>query len=327
MTTEQMTKEEIIEHLNSKDSTSLYEKSDAVRKENKGDGVHLRGILEFSNICRKKCNYCGISLANRNVMRYRMDPGTIVKLCGNIKGTGIKTVVLQSGEDPYYTKEMLGHVISDIKKSTDLFVTLSVGERDEETFAYWKSMGMDRYLLRFETSNRRLFGFCHPDDDLDERVNCIKTLKKLGVETGSGFLIGLPGQTAEELADDIIFCTELGLDMIGVGPFISHPDTHFGAEINPFNNEIFYKVIALLRILNPDANIPATTAFDAIQNNGRDLALQRGANVFMPNVTPLKYRKKYLLYPGKPCIDETDGNCAVCAEGRIKGLGRQVAVN
>jgi biotin synthase len=319
-----ITRNEIIKLFLADNAQDLYHKADSVRKEHKGDLVHLRGIIEFSNFCKKNCNYCGIGSSNKNVRRYRMSSEEILEICKSANGTGIKTVVLQSGEDAYYTKELMGDLIAEIKDATGLIVTLSVGERDEDTFRYWKERGMDRYLLRFETSSMELFKKCHPDDDLVTRLGCLEKLKKIGIETGSGFLIGLPGQTIEELADDIIFCTDLNLDMIGVGPFISHPDTSFGVEDNPFDKEIFYRTIAMLRILNPQANIPATTAFDAIERGGRDKVLQAGANVFMPNITPAKYRKDYLLYPNKPCVDEGGGECLACAESRISGLGRKI---
>jgi biotin synthase len=245
-----------------------------------------------------------------------------------MEGWGYTSVVLQSGEDPFYTAEKLATLIKQIKASTPLAITLSVGERDEATYQLWKDAGMDRYLLRFETSNPTLFDHCHPDDDLPERLHCLHILQQIGIQAGSGFLIGLPGETLEQLANDILFCTKLDLDMIGVGPFIANPNTRFANQPNPFNSDVFYKTIALLRLLNPLAHIPATTAFDAIDlgtgghPSGRDLVLQRGANVFMPNATPMKYREHYQLYPGKPCINESSDDCAGCVKGRMGRLGR-----
>ncbi|MFH1428743.1 MAG: radical SAM protein, partial [Candidatus Margulisiibacteriota bacterium] len=212
----------------------------------------------------------------------------------------------------------------EIKKETNLAVTLSVGERDKETYQYWQKKGMDRFLLRFETANRKLFKYCHPDDDFDKRIQSLNDLKELGVQTGSGFLIGLPKETYEELAEDILFCTDLDLDMIGVGPFIPHGDTPFGETENPFDPEVYFKVIAILRLLNKNAHIPSTTAFDAIQPGARDLLLQRGANVFMPNSTPKKHRKHYMIYPNKPCTEESASDCAVCVIRRVEKLGRTI---
>jgi biotin synthase len=186
---------------------------------------------------------------------------------------------------------------------------------------------MDRYLLRFESSDPELFRRLHPDCSLEERMGCLHALKALGIQTGSGFMIGLPGETPETLADNILLCRDLDLDMIGIGPFIPHPDTPLGVDKNAYegDEEMFFKALATLRIFNPDAHIPATTAFDAVfPGTGRNLALQRGANVFMPNDTPVEHRKDYLLYPGKPCVDETADQCAACVLARIEGIGRTV---
>ena len=218
----------------------------------------------------------------------------------------------------------MGDIIFAIKEQTSLAITLSVGDRDIATYAYWKEKGMDRYLLRFETSDNALFSKCHPDDTLDKRITCLKVLKELGVQTGSGFLIGMPDETIENLADDILFCTKLDLDMIGIGPFLAHEATPFAGMNNPFDKDIFIKVIAILRLLNKKSHIPATTAYDVVLTDGRNRTLQCGANVFMPNATPMKYRKDYLLYPGKPCVDESGDDCASCVLGRIRSLGRAI---
>jgi biotin synthase len=317
---------EVVRLLNSSDEdlVALYKKADEVRSLHMGDDIFLRGIIEFSNYCKRDCFYCGIQRSNKNVKHYRIPNDEIISTCKTIAAQGMTTVVLQSGEDPFYTKERMAELIRSIKAETDLAVTLSVGERDEETYRFWRDNGMDRYLIRFETSDPLRFRACHPDDDFEARMQCIRNLKKLGVQTGSGFLIGLPGETMDDLAKDILFCTELDLDMIGVGPFIPHEKTPFANTINPFENEICFKTIAILRLLNKDSHIPATTAFDAIDPDGRNLLLKRGANIFMPNATPAAYRKDYLLYPGKPCVDEGDGACAVCAQMRISSIGRSI---
>ncbi|HPN72833.1 MAG TPA: [FeFe] hydrogenase H-cluster radical SAM maturase HydE [Candidatus Omnitrophota bacterium] len=306
------------------DMSALYEKADSVRREYMGDEIFLRGIIEFSNFCTKKCLYCGINSRNDKVARYRMSDEEILEVCRGMLSRGQTTAVLQSGEDPFYTKEKMAGLIKAIKKETSLAVTLSVGERDRDTYALWKDAGMDRYLLRFETSDEELFRSCHPDSDLKTRVKCLRDLKSLGVQTGSGFLIGLPGETIQQLARDILFCTSLSLDMIGVGPFIPHGDTGFGLENNPFPKDVFFKTVSILRLLNKIAHIPSTTAFDAIDPDGRNLLLERGCNVFMPNATPGKYRKHYLLYPGKPCVDESSEDCASCVIARITSLGRKL---
>ena len=306
------------------DEPSLYIEADKIRAQHMGNEIYLRGIVEFSNYCRKNCYYCGIQRTNSSVHRYRMTPEEIVAACKKIEAAGQTTVVLQSGEDPYYSTELFGAILAEIKKHTSLAITVSVGERDEATYAYWKEKGMDRYLLRFETSDEKLFKYCHPDDTLSVRLSCIHTLQKLGVQTGSGFLIGLPGETYEQLAADILFCTHLDLDMIGIGPFIPHGETPFGSTQNPFPKEVYFKTVALLRLLNKDAHIPSTTAFDAIDPQGRNLLLERGCNVFMPNATPKQYRKDYLLYPGKPCVDESADDCSSCVKLRVLGLGRTI---
>jgi biotin synthase len=302
----------------------IYEKADGIRAQYMGDDIFLRGIIEFSNYCRKDCFYCGIGRSCNEVSRYRMSEDEIIETCKHMLATGQTTVVLQSGEDPYYTKERFGALLQRIKTETKLAITVSVGERNYDTYAFWKERGMDRYLLRFETSDTALFKACHPDDDLPARIECLKTLQRLGVQTGSGFLIGLPNETIEQLASDILFCTDLQLDMIGVGPFIPHPATPFGTTKNPFDKEIYFKVVAILRLLNKDAHIPSTTAFDAIDPDGRNLLLQRGANVFMPNATPQRYRKDYQLYPGKPCVDESADDCSACVTMRVFNLERTI---
>jgi biotin synthase len=237
------------------------------------------------------------------------------------------TIVLQSGETPGIRDEELGEIIKRIKKETSLTVTVSVGNRPFETYNYWRECGMDRYFLRFETSDPALFGKLHPGSTLAERLKCLNDLQDLGIQTGSGFMIGLPGETLEVLSDNILLCRKLDLDMIGIGPYISHPDTPLGQEKNSYdgNPETFLKALAVLRIFNPDAHIPATTAFDAVFSGvGRNFALQRGANVFMPNNTPSVYRKDYLLYPGKPGVDESADQSLYSAVTRIQSLGRTV---
>ncbi len=327
---EKISKQEIIKLIsilktnNSSKKNIIYNLADEIRKINMGDEIFIRGIIEFSNICRKNCDYCGIRGGNSKAPRYRIPDDEIIKICVDLKSSDVGTVVLQSGEDLFYTKKKLGNLIKQIKLNSGLSITLSVGERDPETYAYWKECGMDRYLLRFETSNKKIFQTIHPDDDYDYRINCIKTLKKMGVQTGSGFMIGLPEATDEDIADDILLCSDLKLDMIGIGPFIPHPDTPLNYFSNNYDINFFTGIISILRIANPESHIPATTAFDAIDKNGRQLCLQRGANIFMPNITPAKYRPNYILYPNKPCVDENAGDCIRCVKYRVKSIGRTI---
>jgi biotin synthase len=239
------------------------------------------------------------------------------------------TIVLQAGESasPAGDRRMTA-LIARIKAETPLSVTVSVGNRPRAVYAGWRQAGMDRYLLRFETSDPDLFARLHPDCTLAERLTCLHDLRDLGVQVGSGFMIGLPGETLDTLARNILLCRALDLDMIGIGPFIAHLATPLAGAANAYADdpEMHFVALAALRIANPDAHIPATTAFDALfpSPSGRDLALQRGANVFMPNSTPGQYRKDYMLYPDKPCVDETGGMCAFCVAGRLELLGRQI---
>jgi len=302
----------------------IYKTADALRSQRLGDAVYLRGIIEFSNICKNNCWYCGIRCDNTSVGRYRMSTEEIVDTAKNAKAWGCGTVVLQSGEDPFYTAELLGEIIRRVKAESGLAVTLSVGVRSREELAQIREAGCDRYLLRFETTSNALFSAIHPDESFEARVQCLTDLRELGFQVGSGFMIGLPGSTPEMIAHDILFATGLKLDMIGCGPFLSHPDTPLAEKPLLDDRSVYYKTIALLRLLNPQAHIPATTAFDALDPDGRNLVLQRGANVFMPNVTPGKYRRLYQLYPNKPCVDEDGAACAMCVRGRLATLGRDI---
>jgi len=322
-------RETIMQLLNSKGDKlePLYQEADRVRQEHMGDEVYLRGIIEFSNICKNDCLYCGIRASNRNVKRYTLSHDEILETASAMINNQQTTVVLQAGEASMLSDKEFGRLISRIKKETSLSVTVSVGNRPYETYRYWRDCGMDRYLLRFETSDPGLFRALHPACTLEERLECLGYLIDLGVQTGSGFMIGLPGETLEILADNILLCRTLDLDMIGIGPFIPHPDTPLADQKNAYegNEDMFFKALAVLRLVNPDAHIPATTAFDAVfPGEGRNLALQRGANVFMPNSTPVQYRKDYLLYPGKPCVDETANQCATCVAFRVESLGRTI---
>ncbi len=309
------------------DRIRLYEEADRIRHIHMGDEIYIRGIIEFSNICANDCLYCGIRASNYNVNRYAMTADEILSTAKAMVSTQQTTVVLQSGETPGIDDAEMGVIIRRIKEETPLAVTVSVGNRPYDTYRHWKDCGMDRYLLRFETSNPELFKRLHPDCTLEERLDCLSALKKLGVQTGSGFMIGLPGETLDTLAENILLCRNLDLDMIGIGPFIPHPETPLGGEKNTYegDEEMFFKALAVLRIFNADAHIPATTAFDAVfPGVGRNLALQRGANIFMPNGTPVGHRKDYLLYPGKPCVDESADQCASCVLMRIESLGRTI---
>lgn len=303
----------------------LFSLADKVRKEYVGDEVHLRGLIEFSNICKCQCEYCGLRSLNKNIDRYRLLPDDIVACAERARDLGYKTVVLQSGEDSYYTKDVLCEIIEAIK-ALDVALTLSIGERSFEDYKAFKDCGADRYLIRIETTDRELYKKLHPNMNFDNRLRCLTDLKKLGYEVGSGCLVGLPGQTIESLADDILFFKEINADMIGIGPFIPHPQTPLkNADAGSFT--LALKVMALTRISLRNINIPATTAMETLNPNGRIIALQSGANVVMPNVTSIDYRAKYEIYPNKICINEEPSHCRMCIENKIKSIGRTISKN
>jgi biotin synthase len=316
---------------------SLWREADATRRRFVGQEVHLRGLLEISNHCVRQCAYCGLRAGHRELGRYRMTFEEVLAAARQAVGFGYGTVVLQAGEDPVLTGSWVADLVRAIKSQTPLAVTLSLGERSDEDLRVWREAGADRYLLRFETSDRELFSRIHPSFGThpSDRLALLRKLKALGYETGSGVMTGIPGQTYETLARDICTFRELDLDMIGVGPFIPHPDTPLGSadfvkslicEDQVVNTELMvYKAVALARLVCPEANIPSTTALATInKRNGRELGLRRGANVFMPNLTPVEYRRLYQIYPAKACIDETGEACNSCMSGRILRLGRVI---
>lgn len=317
-------KKELVELLKDNSQNDwLFELADKTRKKYVGDEIHLRGLIEFSNICKRECCYCGLNCHNKKLERYRMSPDEIITTAQNAVQMGYKTIVLQSGEDEFYSADIMCEIIKSIKKS-DVALTLSIGEKTREEYKAFKNAGADRYLIRIETTDRNLYKQMHPHADFDNRVRCLKDLKELGYEVGTGCLVGLPNQTIESLADDILFFREIGADMIGIGPFLPHPDTPLkDAENGSFT--LALKVMALVRILLKDINIPATTAMETLNPNGRIIALQSGANVVMPNVTSVKYRDKYEIYPNKICINDEPEKCRNCISNKIKSIGRTIS--
>lgn len=322
--TQHLTKQEIVSLLGDNDiNDRLFAAADQVRAKNVGEAVHLRGLIEFSNICRQNCFYCGLRRDNAGIRRYRLEPDTILAFAAKAKAYGYKTLVLQSGEDDFYTTDRLQQIISGIK-ALGLVITLSIGEKSRAEYAAYRQAGADRYLLRIETTDRRLYAALHPGMSWENRRRCLWDLKELGYEVGTGCLVGLPNQSLEALADDILFFQELDADMVGLGPFIPNADTPLrSAQGGSFTASL--KVMAITRLLLPDANIPATTAMETLNKNGRIIALQSGANVAMPNVTEGEYRQLYALYPGKICINDTPAHCRGCISGKITGIGRTVA--
>lgn len=319
-----LTRNEIIEHLkNDNKNSELFSLADKIRKENVGDAVHLRGLIEFSNICKQQCKYCGLRSPNKHIERYRILKDDIIHTAKHAVDMGYKTIVLQSGEDDYFSTDLIVEIIREIKK-LDTALTLSIGERSFGDYQAFKEAGADRYLIRIETTDRNLYKELHPNMNFDNRIRCLKDLKELGYEVGTGCLVGLPGQTIESLADDILFFKEINADMVGIGPFIPHPETPL-KDTPAGSFELALKVMALTRIMLPDINIPATTAMETLNPNGRILALQSGANVVMPNVTSTEYRAKYEIYPNKICINDNPDKCRNCIEAKIKSIGRYIA--
>jgi biotin synthase len=314
----------------------LWAAADAVRKEHVGDAVHLRGLIEASNYCVRQCIYCGLAADNKDMTRYRMNADEIFACAEEAAGYGYGTVVMQAGEDYGIEAGWLANLVKHIKK-LPLAVTLSMGERPLEDLQLWRDAGADRYLLRFETSDTKLYKLIHPPlpKQTTDRFEILHQLKQLGYETGSGVMIGIPGQTFTTLANDIDAFRRYDMDMIGVGPYIANPLTpleqnglahKIAPEDQVQNTEMMtYKVIALTRLVCPQANIPSTTALATInKKSGRELGLSRGANVVMPNVTPVEYRMKYEIYPGKACLNETAKQCQRCLATRIASIGRTI---
>ncbi len=321
-----LTKRQIIHLLKEKDESvvqDLFEEADRIRKEFAGDTVHLRGLIEFSNYCRRDCLYCGLRKSNQRAVRYRMTTAEILTAAVQAGHLGFQTVVLQSGEDPGYSIGVLCDLVRKIKGGTGAAVTLSIGERSYEDYKRLREAGADRYLLRFETSDPLLFGALKPDSVYANRFQCLRWLSELGYQAGSGNMVGLPGQSVESLADDILTFKELELAMVGLGPYIPHPDTPLRDSANGTIDRVL-RVTALTRIVTKNAHLPATTATGTIDPQGRQKALQCGANVLMPNVTPLRYREHYRIYPGKICVSEEPHKCRSCAESMVAGLGRTV---
>ena len=315
----------------------LWQKADEIRRRHVGEEVHLRGLVEISNHCNRACHYCGLRAGNRPLRRYRMTAGEIMACVNEAVEYGYGTVVMQSGEDEGISREWMEGIIRRIRRETPLAVTLSLGERSEADLRAWRQAGADRYLLRFETSNRGLYERIHPplNGRRSDRLEILRMLAGMGYEVGSGVMIGIPGQSYEDLAADIELFRGLDLDMIGVGPYIPHPGTPLGRDLErlrvpaaeqvPATELMTYKVIALSRIVCPEANIPSTTALATLNlAEGRELGLSRGANVVMPNLTPVAYRADYEIYPAKACIRETAEDCRMCLNRRIISLGRNI---
>lgn len=300
----------------------LTDEAVKLRKKYYGDKVYTRGLIEFTNYCKNNCYYCGIRCGNWNAQRYRMSTEEILDCCENGYGLGFRTFVLQGGEDPFYTDEMMAEMIREIKaRYPDCALTLSIGEKPYESYRLFKEAGADRYLLRHETADEAHYRKLHPENmSLSNRKRCLYDLKKLGYQVGAGFMVGSPGQTNEELAEDLLFLEELKPQMVGIGPFIPHHDTQF-AKKRPGSVEQTLFLLSVVRILLPKVLLPATTALGTIDPRGREKGLLAGANVVMPNLSPLKNRKQYDLYDNKICTGEEAAECRGCLSRRVESVG------
>ena len=318
-----LSKNEIVRLLaDEQNEPALLKRADRIRKKYVGDAIHLRGLIEFSNICRNNCLYCGIRRGNGKVARYRMKEDELIETARRAAALGFKTVVMQSGEDMYYTQEKMCRIIEAIKKF-DVAVTLSVGERSYGDYKAFREAGADRYLMRIETTDKDLYHRLDPGMSWQHRYECLLMIKELGYELGSGIMVGLPGQSLESIAADLMFLRRLGVDMAGIGPFIPHPEPPLAGEPGG-SLHLALRTMAIMRLLLPDINIPATTAMESLHPDGRMMALKGGANVVMPNVTEGEYRKLYELYPGKICVNDTPVHCRSCISRKILSIGRTI---
>ncbi len=318
-------RDEIIELLQSHgpEVEALRAAADEVRRRSVGDAVHLRGVIEFSNYCRRNCLYCGLRAGNGDLERYRIDPDEIVDIAGRAGKLGYRTIVLQSGEDVTYDADTLVWVVRRIKGDLDAAVTIAVGDRPRDEYKAWREAGADRYLLKHETADPELFSRLRPGTALAERVEHLRWLKELGYQVGSGNMIGLPGQTIASIADDLLLLRELDVEMAGIGPFIPNDQTPLADRPGGSLDQTLI-TLATARLVLPFAHLPATTATGSIDPRGRQKALSFGANVIMPNVTPGRYRQDYRIYPNKICLTEEPENCRPCVEAIITSLGRTV---
>ena len=325
----ELTKEEWIYLLdNIEDVEYLTECAREVRESIYGKDVYIRGLIEFSNYCKNDCYYCGIRCSNKSAERYRLNEEDIMECCKTGYELGFRTFVLQSGEDMYFNDELMCDIVKSIKNEyTDCAVTLSLGEKSFETYKKYKDAGADRYLLRHETADKSHYESLHPDKmKLENRQECLFNLKKLGFQVGSGFMVGSPGQTNECLAEDMIFLKKLNPHMVGIGPFISQKDTPFGDYENGSVEKTLI-MISLIRLMLPNALIPSTTALGTLDTMGRERGILAGANVVMPNLSPVSVRKKYLLYDNKICTGDEAAECRMCMQKRIESIGYKIAVS
>lgn len=325
-----LSKEEFVELIgNPTDEDKEYAKkrARAIGDACFGKKIYVRGLIEFTNYCKNDCLYCGIRRSNLNARRYRLTEEEILSCCDEGKELGFRTFVLQGGEDAYYTDERMVDLIHKIKeRHPDCALTLSIGERERESYEKFFQAGADRYLLRHETASNAHYRKLHPPEMSPEhRKNCLRQLKEIGFQTGCGFMVGSPGQTTETLAEDFLFIHELQPEMVGIGPFIPHQDTTFAKEAQGTLEQTLF-LLSLLRIMEKDLLLPATTALATIHPTGRELGILAGANVLMPNLSPVDVRDKYSLYDGKVCTGDEAAECRNCLQRRVEGIGYEIVV-
>ena len=293
-----------------------------------GNQVFIRGLIEFTNYCKNDCYYCGIRRSNHCADRYRLTKEEILSCTDTGYELGFRTFVLQGGEDPYFTDARICELVSEIRqKHSDCAITLSIGEKSKESYKRYFNAGADRYLLRHETANGTHYRRLHPDElSLEHRKQCLWDLKEIGYQIGCGFMVGSPGQTTETLYEDLQFIRELMPHMVGIGPFIPQKDTPFARE--PAGTmEQTLRLLSIIRLIHPHVLLPATTALGTIHPKGRELGIQSGANVVMPNLSPVDVRDKYKLYDNKICTGDEAAECRFCMENRMKSIGYQVVVS
>ena len=327
---ETFSRDEIVKLLSLKgeERSLLFKKSAEIKEKYIGRKVWFRGLIEFSNICSKDCLYCGIRKGNRNLVRYNLDDEEILTAAKFAFDNRYGSIALQSGElESHSVTDRIENLLHKIKELSngELGITLSVGEQEPEVYKKWFDAGAHRYLLRIEATNEKLYRKIHPDNkkhDFKRRLDCLKSLQDIGYQTGTGVMIGLPFQTFDDLAGDLLYMKEFNIDMCGMGPYIEHADTplvEYAADLMPLVErfDLTLKMIAILRIMMKDINIVAATALQAIDPIGREKAVKIGANIIMPNITPGKYRSSYKLYDNKPCTDDSAEDCQSCLEARV----------
>lgn len=306
----------------------LFAKARAVREKIYGKDVYMRGLIEFTNYCKNDCLYCGIRRSAKNADRYRLTEEQILDCCETGYGLGFRTFVLQGGEDGFYTDDKIVSIVSGIKeKFPDCAVTLSIGEKSRESYEKFRKAGADRYLLRHETASSEHYRKLHPKElSLENRMRCLSDLKELGFQTGCGFMVGSPYQTAENLAEDLLYIHKLQPHMVGIGPFIPHHDTPF-AEEKQGSLETTLLMLGLTRLIVPNVLLPSTTALGTIHPKGREMGILAGANVVMPNLSPQDVRKKYLLYDNKICTGDEAAECIACLGRRMESIGYKLVTS